>query len=314
MYGKKLFVDKFNNLYKLDHDGTIYFCSNIGKVRSLPQLQYSGKTEADYPVKQSYEELHVETLWERDTEEASESADTKKKELWLRVGVSIHIDEGKIDDADAITQAILSGVVSGNAYAPLEANENEWLNEELNYDLDAPIVETVIGNASTEMLIAELNKRGFKVINNNKAGSGETYLVTIDHVEGPCTQLCDTEANAKAFVFGHILSYDTFEEFDAALKGSIDAVDGIIDYSIVKQKLNEVKVPEGDDEDVDKEYEVTVYFFDMDTDPTTAYGEENYTITAPNEAEAKTEAIQKAYAESDHADENINFSTDAVVN
>lgn len=237
MYGKKLFVDKFNNLYKLDHDGTIYFCSNIGKVRSLPQLQHSGKTEADYPVKQSYEELYVETLWERDADEVSEaSTKSEKKELWLRVGVSIHIDEGKIDDADAITQAILSGVISGNAYTPREAEENEWLTNEHNYDLFAPIVENVIGNASTEMLIAELQKRGVKVIDNNKNSSGETYLVTIDHVDGPCTQLCDTEANAKAFVFGHILNYDTFEEFDAALKGSVDAIDGIIDYSIIKQE------------------------------------------------------------------------------
>lgn len=161
------------------------------------------------------------------------------KELWLRVGVSINIDKDKIDDTDAITEAILSGVVNGNAYTPLEAKENEWLKKEHNYDLFAPIVENVIGNAMTEMLATELNKRGFKVIDNNKAGSGETYLVTIDHVDGPCTQLCDTEANAKAFVFGHITGYETFEKFDAALKGSIDAIEGLVNYSIVKQKAKD---------------------------------------------------------------------------
>lgn len=227
---------------------------------------------------------------------------TKKLRLLVDVSVVISIDEDKLECKDALLKAIASGDIT-EVIAPYQLMDERYDNDEVGDGLQWNINIPMDTLQATET-----------VIENNKAGSGETYLVAIDHVEGPCTQLCDTEANAKAFVFGHILSYETFEEFDAALKGSIDAVDGIIDYSIVKQKLNEVKVPEGDDEDVDKEYEVTVYFFDMDTDPTTAYGEENYTITAPNEAEAKTEAIQKAYAESDHADENINFSTDAVIN
>lgn len=67
-----------------------------------------------------------------------------------------------------------------------------------------------------------------------------------------------------------------------------------------------------DDEDADKEYDVIVYFFDVDEDPTTPYAEENYTITASSEAQAKHEAIQKAYAESEHA--RGNFSTDAKIN
>lgn len=237
---------------------------------------------------------------------------TKKLRLLVDVSVVISIDEDKLECKDALLKAIASGDIT-EVIAPYQLMDERYDNDEVGDGLQWNINIPMDTLQATETLIAELNKRGFKVIKNNKV-DGETYLVTIDHVDGPCTQLCDTEANAKAFVFGHILSYETFEEFDAALKGSIDAVDGIIDYSIVKQKLNEVKIPEGDDEDVDKEYEVTVYFFDMDTDPTTAYGEENYAITAPNEAEAKTEAIQKAYAESDHADENINFSTDAVIN
>lgn len=63
---KELFVDKFNNLYSLDFDDTIYFCSNIGKSRSLSQLVYDGKTEPDYAVKETYEELHVSTLWKKE--------------------------------------------------------------------------------------------------------------------------------------------------------------------------------------------------------------------------------------------------------
>lgn len=67
---KELFVDKFSNLYSLDFDDTIYFCSNIGKSRSLSQLVYDGKTEPDYAVKETYKELHVSTLWKK--EEAKE--------------------------------------------------------------------------------------------------------------------------------------------------------------------------------------------------------------------------------------------------
>lgn len=63
---KELFVDKFNNLYSLDFDDTIYFCSNIGKSRSLSQLVYDGKTEPNYEVKETYEELHVSTLWKKE--------------------------------------------------------------------------------------------------------------------------------------------------------------------------------------------------------------------------------------------------------
>lgn len=159
-------------------------------------------------------------------------------DIFIRVGVKTTIAPDGIKDLNLVLAAILDGTINHETYAPEgEGSENEWIG---NADIDflferIPLKQAAIEHSSTEMLIAELNKRGFKVI-NDKAGSGETYLVTIDHVEGPCTQLCDTEANAKAFVFGHILSYDTFEEFDAALKGSIDAVDGIIDYSIVKQE------------------------------------------------------------------------------
>lgn len=103
--------------------------------------------------------------------------------------------------------------------------------------------DAFLNNLSTEALIAELKKRGVQV-KNHVEKPHDIYLVTIDHVEGPCTQLCDTIGNAKAFVFGHITSYDTFEEFDAALKGSIDAIDGVIDYSIVKQEPKEYVVPE----------------------------------------------------------------------
>jgi hypothetical protein len=63
---KELFIDKFNNLYSLDFDDTIYFCSNIGKSRSLSQLVYDGKTEPNYAVKETYEELHVSTLWKEE--------------------------------------------------------------------------------------------------------------------------------------------------------------------------------------------------------------------------------------------------------
>lgn len=85
-----------------------------------------------------------------------------------------------------------------------------------------------------------LNKT--KTIAVNSSSNKELYLVTIDHVEGPCTQLCDTEANAKAFVFGHITSYDTFEEFDAALKGSIDAIEGLINYTIEKHGCAKMRI------------------------------------------------------------------------
>lgn len=85
-----------------------------------------------------------------------------------------------------------------------------------------------------------LNKT--KAIAVNSSSNKELYLVTIDHVEGPCTQLCDTEANAKAFVFGHITSYDTFEEFDTALKGSIDAIEGLINYTIEKHGCGKMRI------------------------------------------------------------------------
>lgn len=81
-----------------------------------------------------------------------------------------------------------------------------------------------------------------KAIAVNSSSNKEIYLVTIDHVEGPCTQLCDTEANAKAFVFGHITSYDTFEEFDTALKGSIDAIEGLINYTIEKHGCAKMRI------------------------------------------------------------------------
>jgi hypothetical protein len=66
MYGKELFVDKHNNLYKVDHDDIIYFCSNAGKVRNISQLQKNGKTEASYPVKESYSELFAQSVWKEE--------------------------------------------------------------------------------------------------------------------------------------------------------------------------------------------------------------------------------------------------------
>lgn len=176
--------------------------------------------------------------------------------LFVRVGVSVKISPQDIDDMDAVLSSILNGNITHETYAPagMFGEENEWIGDcDIDFSFDEiNIKQAALEHTSTEMLIAELNKRGFKAIENNNPGSGETYLVTIDHVDGPCTQLCDTEANAKAFILGHVLSYETFEEFDTALKGGIDAVDGIIDYSIVKQKakdyISEGKIPEEDDE------------------------------------------------------------------
>ena len=63
MIGQEFFVDKHDNLYQVDYDGVIRFCSNVGKVRNVHQLMAAGKTEPDREVPESYEELHHETIW-----------------------------------------------------------------------------------------------------------------------------------------------------------------------------------------------------------------------------------------------------------
>ena len=116
--------------------------------------------------------------------------------------------------------------------------DNDHSKFEFYFDYNDIITAEVDGNclimkneAGNKVSVSVMEPKAITVKSSiNK----ETYLVTVDHVDGASSQLCDTIGNAKAYVFGHIVSFDTFEEFDAALKGSIDAVDGVINYSIEK--------------------------------------------------------------------------------
>ncbi len=58
-----------------------------------------------------------------------------------------------------------------------------------------------------------------------------TILVTIDHIESAINEVFYTHEEAKAFVLSYT-NHETIESLDAALNDSIDAIDGIINYSI----------------------------------------------------------------------------------
>lgn len=168
-----------------------------------------------------------------------------KKEMFVRVGVLTQIDPEKIEDLDVVMNAIIDGTISHESYAPAgfgfeeDDSNNGWISgEDIEFPFDhVALKDVVLNGLSTEALIAELQKRGVNVKPHGEKPH-DTYLVTVDHVDGPSAQVCDTIGNAKAYVLGHTTNYDTFEEIDAALKGSIDAIDGVIEYSIVKQETN----------------------------------------------------------------------------
>lgn len=88
----------------------------------------------------------------------------EKRKLFLRVGMTIEIEQEKTGNSEEVLKAILNGTLNGDTYAPLslglsDDEQNGWLTEELNYEFFKPLQEGVLQSLSVNGLITELEKR-----------------------------------------------------------------------------------------------------------------------------------------------------------